>query len=359
MKLHPQYVRQIHAATTQADLHPVVQNAIELEHATIPPYLCGYFTLKHGHNDEVSEIIRSVVIQEMLHLTIAANLMLALGGQPSINNPKFVPDYPHSLPMGIGDDFPVHLRKCSIEQVKDTFMKIEEPEDPIDIPIGAGVMPAAAEIELPDFDTIGAFYHFLIKKIEELGDAIEWHSEQQVIASKWFPNPKQMFLINSVETAVAAINVIIDQGEGTSTDPLDASDEPAHFYRFEQIVKGRKLTKLPGSNPPKYEFGGDPIELDSHQVWDMDDDPKIANYKPGSYSHRMATQFSYSYTKLLNSLHRAFNGEPAQLDHAMGVMYELRLVAFQTLQVEAEWADSSNQSKKQTGLSFEHQPLND
>lgn len=90
----------------------------------------------------------------------------------------------------------------------------------------------------------------------------------------------------------------------------------------------------------------------------MDDDPRIDKYRPGSQSRRMAEQFSYSYTRLLNSLHQAFNGTPASLDHAMGLMYELRLLAHQVLSTPAVWADPTKTTVAQTGLSFEYVPIN-
>lgn len=360
MKIQRQYVERVQSAGSVAELLPLVQNAIELEHATIPLYLSSYFTLKPGTNTEVARIIRSVVIQEMLHFSITANLLIALGGSPAINTRSFVPDYPGGLPMGIGDGLQLHLRKCSINQVRDVFMAIEEPEHPIDIPVPPeGRMLLAAAIQ-PEFETIGAFYQYLAKKIEELGSQITWDTDNQVVATQWFPDPNDMFEINSVDSAVRAINVIVNQGEGTSTDPfsIDADCAPAHYYRFEEIVKGRKLIHKPGATPP-YEFGGDPVVLDTANVWDMDDDPKIAKYREGSRSRRVATQFSYSYTRLLNSLHSAFNGDPAQIDHAMGVMYELRVLAQQALSTPAEWTDRHRTETRQTGLSFQYQTLND
>jgi hypothetical protein len=350
MKISSEFVASVRAATSAADLMPLLQAAIELEHATIPPYLCGYFTLKPGMNGDVADIIRSVVIEEMLHLTITGNLMLALGGKPVLNKPGFVPDYPGKLPMGIGDHLQVRLRKCSVDQVRDVYMKIEEPEQPIDIPVLAAA--------LPEFDTIGAFYQVLSQKIEDLGQSIfVGDSGLQVVAGRWFPDPDKMFAITSVATALKGISLIIDQGEGTTTSPFDGRGEPAHYYRFQEIVVGRRLVELPGATPP-FAFGGDPVVVDPAGVWDMDDDPRIDKYRPGSLSRRMAEQFSYSYTLLLNSLHQAFNGTPASLDHAIGLMYELRLLARQVLSTPAEWTDPASTSVAQTGLSFEYVPMN-
>jgi len=353
IRIAARYIDDVRNATSGQDLTPLLQAAIELEHATIPPYLCAYFSLKDGSGTAVGEIIRSIVVQEMLHLTIASNLMISLGGEPRLNGPGFVPKYPDGLPMGIGEHLQVRLRKCSLEQVGDVFMKIEEPEDPISIRVAF-----QAERQLvPEFATIGAFYLALADKIRELGDsAFIGKPEHQVVASRWFPDPEEMFAISDVTTAVQGIQVIIDQGEGTQTSPFDDSGAPAHYYRFDQIVKGRRLIPSPGSTPP-FVYGGEPVSLDVQNIWDMDDDPKAAKYKVGSRSRQRADQFNYSYTRLLNSLHRTFNGQPEELDKAMGLMFELRLLSQQVLSTTAEWADPAVTAGKQTGLSFEYQPL--
>jgi len=353
IRIDARYIEDVHDARSGDDLAPLLQAAIELEHATIPPYLCAYFSLKNASNTAVGDIIRSIVVEEMLHLTIASNLMISLGGKPSLNRPDFVPDYPDGLPLGIGQHLRVHLRKCSLRQVREVFMKIEEPEHPIDIP----VVLEAERAPAPEFATIGAFYLALADKIQTLGDAaFIGKPAHQVVASRWFPDPEEMFAIKDVKTAVQGITVIIDQGEGTATNPFDDSGAPAHYYRFEEIVKGRRLIPRPGATPP-YVYGGDRVELEVQNVWDMDDDPKAAKYKPGSLSRHRADQFNYSYTRLLNSLHRTFNGHPEELDHAMGLMFELRLLAQQVLATPAEWTDPAATADKQTGLSFEYQAL--
>ena len=355
LKIHPRIMQDLQNATTGKDLLPLVQGAIQLEHATIPLYLCGLFTLKPGANIEVGNIIRSVVIEEMLHMTLASNLMLALDGSPAINCPQFVPDYPGGLPFDIGDNLQIHLRKCSIDQIKEVYMAIEEPEDPIDIPTEAMMAGAALE---PEFETIGVFYTYLSQKIGSLGEGIfKGNPDHQVVATQWFPVSEEMFPITNVASAQKAINVIVNQGEGARTSPFDDFGSPAHYYRFKQIVEGRELVKRPGEKPP-YAFGGDPVMLDPANVWNMDPDPKIAKYKVGSRSHRMAVQFSYSYTMLLNALHETFNGNPTMLDHAMGVMYELRLLSQQVLATPAEFAHANNSDQLMTGLSFEYQTVN-
>ena len=45
-------VERVRGAQAGTELLGVVQSAVELEHATIPPYLTAYYTLRPGRNDE-------------------------------------------------------------------------------------------------------------------------------------------------------------------------------------------------------------------------------------------------------------------------------------------------------------------
>ena len=77
---------------TVASLKRHLPTAIELEHSTIPPYLCALYSIKDGDNQESAQIIKSVVIEEMLHMILAANVLKnAIGGARRINHPRFIP----------------------------------------------------------------------------------------------------------------------------------------------------------------------------------------------------------------------------------------------------------------------------
>src|SRR5258708_31459764 len=73
-----------------------LQVAIRLEHSTIPPYLTAAWSL--SGNDEAVSLITDVAVEEMLHMTLVCNILNAIGGQPVLDDPKFVPKYPGPLP---------------------------------------------------------------------------------------------------------------------------------------------------------------------------------------------------------------------------------------------------------------------
>ena len=66
-----------------------LQNAVMLELATIPTYLSGLYSIKpeaRFQNTYVYDLISSVVVQEMQHLCLASNVLLAIGGMCRLLN---------------------------------------------------------------------------------------------------------------------------------------------------------------------------------------------------------------------------------------------------------------------------------
>ncbi|HEX9964060.1 MAG TPA: ferritin-like protein [Allosphingosinicella sp.] len=339
LQVQPQLVQAVRSAQTPEDLYDLVQGAIRLEHSTIPPYLCAYYSLKQGANVAVADIIRSIVVEEMLHMTIASNLLVAIGGSPAIDGPGFVPAYPGPLPMNVESGLVVHLAPASIEVVQDTFMRIEAPDDPIDLPmLKAG--PAS-------YDSIADFYKAVLAKLGDFGSAA-FRPERfplEVVDNNWF-SPDELFPIVDLDSARRAVDIIVVQGEGTPTSPEDEEGALAHYYRFEQIVRGKALVK-DSSVKAGWSFSGPPVVLDPAGVWPMPQDPKMSDYAPGSAEARLATRFNETYSSLLRALHVAFNGQPERFSDAMGLMYAVRLAAI----------DALSYSNGPVGLSFEYVPV--
>ena len=326
-----------------AELHEFVQRAVELEHATIPPYLTAYYTLRPGANDEIAAAVRGVAVEEMLHMTITANLLTALGGRPRVAGPGFVPDYPTVLPMNVGNSVVVGLAPYSPDLVRDVFMAIEEPEDPLHFPTASAARGAD-----PQFATIGEFYAALREKLTALGDAaFVGDPARQVVDPAWFPR-EQLFPIRDVGTAVAALGLVVEEGEGTTTSPLDREGEPAHYYRFAELVHGRRLVPDP-TVAQGYSFTGVPVPFDPAGVWPMPLNPRAAHYPTGSRSRLVADEFADAYTRLLRALQLTFDGTPSALADALGLMFELRLLAQDVLATQ-------DAAGRPTGLCFEHSP---
>jgi hypothetical protein len=292
-----------------------LQTAIELEHSTIPPYLYALYSLRPDaltaeRNLEVYELLRSVVLEEMLHMTSACNILNAIGGSPLIDDPCLVPSYPGHLPGTVKGGLVVGLRKFSRKVVKNTFMAIEEPEVPIPIP---GKKPL----------TIGAFYQKIKEQLRKLGNAIFTGDPRKQVLHPLMPNALNK--VTDVASALQAIDLIVEQGEGTTTSPF-GGDELAHYYRFAEIVHGKRIIPVADPEPgkPPFAYCGAAIPFDPAGVWPVIDDPKVSAYSQGSPERIACDQFNYTYTAVLKALHLTVNGDPQRIADAVGLMESLR-----------------------------------
>ena len=144
--------------TDLRSLQDHLQEALEIEHATIPPYLCALYSIPEGSNHEAASVIRSVVMEEMLHMILVANVMNAVGRKPVLATPGFIKPYPGPLPHS-DDSFSVELLPFS-ERALNIFLKIERPAK-------AGAPPQ------PDrFHTIGQFYEAIEEALTRLTDKL-------------------------------------------------------------------------------------------------------------------------------------------------------------------------------------------
>lgn len=341
IKLDKRHVSDVLSADSADDLYGSLQSAIELEHSTIPPYLTATLSLKPGVNDAITELIRGITGQEMLHMCIAGNILIAIGGTPSINHPGFVPAYPGPLPMHVGGEgFEVGIAAFSKSLVTNTFMVIEEPEQPL--PIRVDALAAATT----DYATIGAFYAALKAKILELGDCIfdPASVSRQVLHGKWFP-ADWLFPITDAASAVRAIDLIVLQGEGTSKEPYESAGVLAHYYRFGEIAAGRRLVP----EGTGFAYAGAAIPFDDNGVYPLKPNCRLADFEPGTQAYTRLAQFNYTYNCLLDTLHACFNGAPEKLDAAIGLMYSLRIESVALMQTPV--APGATQT---VGPSFEY-----
>jgi len=310
-------------------LREALQSAIELEHATIPPYLTALYSLKPGGSVEITDRIEEVMIEEMFHMTIAANILIAIGGSPQIAHASFLPNYPTSLPGTIANGNPVPIRSFSIDLVKDVFMEIEEPDNPL-------VFPFKAKIGMGDGistpKTIGEFYRALQDALIAMGDTIFDPATAARQVNRGIAKP-----VATAQQAKEAIDKIIEQGEGTSSSPLDTTgnvaDNFAHYYSFAEIYHGKKL--IPDAQT-QFAYAGDPIPFNEDtDVWRMADTPKTEFYRDLGLASAVeaSDEFNKAYTSLLKLLHETFNGTPSRLSAAVSVMRDLPDLAAALFQI--------------------------
>lgn len=332
-KRGPSLVVQAKAPRTLDEVRANLQLAVELEHATLPAYLQAAYSLDDSKNGVIAGMIIDIAMQEMEHFCQAANILVAIGGSPAIDDPAFVPTYPGGLPKNIGTQpgqptFIVHLRGFSLDQVKNCFMVIEEPADPIEIQDSAPRL-TASDIQ-DNYRTIGEFYEDISKALGDLGDSVFSGTAAGQVYGMFGITP-----ILSLADAQEAIARIIREGEGTPTSPEEGAadgddDRMAHYYSFYEIYKGRKIAKAPDGS---WYFTDEVVPFDPAGVQTLIDDPKQTDYSEGSVAAVQSEAFNTYYSNLLKALHQSFNGSPDKINDAIGLMFDLKVQAKSLMQL--------------------------
>ena len=312
------------------DLISYLHAAMALEHATIPTYLTAYYSIRSTTNSDAAHIIRVTAVEEMLHLTLVANVLNAVGGTPDLTRPGFVPSYPARLPDG-EDDFTVDLRPFSPEAVE-TFCKIERPGK---APSGSSrlvrtsdggrpLLVASPTVEGMRFYSIGEFYEEIIEGLEKVaaGDPVLFRGNPalQVGPEYFYSGGGVVIAVSDLDSARRALRFIAAQGEGLDSGMYDADGELAHYYRFRQLQLGRYYQVGDDADSPS----GPPLSVTWDDVYKVKVSARLADYPAGSELARVARNFNADYGAFLALLTKAFNGQPSLLLDAVWSMFRLR-----------------------------------
>lgn len=319
------------AINTLGELRQHLQWGIEVEHTQIPTYLCALYSIKEGHNNQAVEIIESVFMEEMLHITLLANILNAVGGSPRIDHPDILASYPTYLPHS-SKAFKVPLAKFSKELIE-IFMRIEKPE------------AADAVSEDDKFHTLGQFYTALGDGLEklckELGEETVFSGDpaRQITDELYYGGSGRIIPVTDLQSALKALEEIAEQGEGMDHASIWDGDrnmfhpernEVAHYFRFNEIVQGRsyKQGDTAQSGPT-----GDPVDVDWDAVYNMRPNPRSTDHPVGSEARTRLDEFNRTYSSILHLLDQCFNGRPRLLAVATGAMYELKQQAVELMQL--------------------------
>ena len=294
-------------------LQSMLQRAIELELSTLPVYLSGLWSIT-DQSSQAYSLINSVVLDEMLHLGLACNMMNSIGGTPSIlGGFETAISYPGGLPGKVRPDLTVYLAGLSREYIYNVYMQIEYPEGG-PIALTAGGPP-----------TIGAFYDQLLETFNTLNPTITGAKQ---VTTKFDSTGEELFAINSMNDVVSAITEIKDQGEGTTQSPdsptfTTAPSELAHYYKFAEIYNGKELIQVNGT----WQYAGDPVPFPS--VIDVPEVPKGGYPNPSPEVAKAMEAFNSKFAELLSFLDKAWaTGNSDMLNkQAINTMFKLPTLA--------------------------------
>jgi len=302
-------------------LMPLLHTALTLELSTIPPYLTAVLSLKPKTNRVAAELIHSVMMEEMLHMVMVGNLISSLGGMVEFNKDN-IPSYPLALEFE-GKKFrereiAVNLEPFSPEAMT-TFMQIEMPTDLITPEVQARGVP---EIEVPGI-SIGEFYELVETKLTELCDqypecnVFNGNPEHQINKNFYWGAGGTPVVITNLASAKEAINVIVEQGEGSHSSLFDGDKhnfeqplEVAHYFRFKEISYGRhyKKTDHPNEAPTGKQF-----DVDYKAVYPIRINATAEGYQNDDQMKQLNNKFNRNYSLMLRQIAEAFNGNPEVL----------------------------------------------
>jgi hypothetical protein len=223
----------------------LLAEAAQLEHMIMCQYLFAEFSLKEGTDDGLTQeqaeavdrwrkTLRGIAVEEMLHLALVANLMSAIGAAPALGRPNF-PQRSGYFPSGLQLD----LLPFG-EQALRHFLFLERPEgmERQDaegfVPIAPPREPVTDEELMPrgqEFSTVGHLYRGIADGlrglVERFGEPAVFVGSPRAQATPELFRWPQLVAVTDLSSAVAAIEEIIEQGEGARGDW-----RPAHYGRF-------------------------------------------------------------------------------------------------------------------------------
>ena len=296
-------------------IRQALQSAIELEFSTLPLYLASMFSLE-VQNYTAYNTIRSVVMEEMVHMAIAANMLSALGGTPAIQ--RIQVKYPtKGLPGGAEPDLEIGLAAYSGNQLKN-FMRIETPAFLL------------AQMGLPEeYPTISAFYYGIKTAIEKNAAAVteavkKGGTSNQVGDNIGFSTFAFDPQVDVVRMLCAGIDEIMEQGEGASMENLITSSqfetEESHYAKFAELYYGAqyqkpaKTGKITRKNEAQF-FKGLPItppEVVNTLAVPADGYAKLLAEDPNGAAATVAlAAFDNAFSTMLSTLDTVWNGPAA------------------------------------------------
>jgi hypothetical protein len=210
----------------------MLQEALKVEHSTIPLYLTTLYSIVNQTSFEAATV-KSVVMEEMLHMVNTANVLNAIGGAPSIDSPNFVPTYPLVLPL-------INLTASITWFSRETIQHYQVLESTP--PGGYNESISAAYLHIVNMLTALCSQH---------GEAVVFSGNHSLQVASSISSGQSAHEIFSLQNASTALLGVADQGGGCpvtghswpevvniSAGPLGG--EYSHAARYTEILAGRQ-----------------------------------------------------------------------------------------------------------------------
>ena len=229
----------------------LLTQASELEQGILCEYLFALYSLKRDPQDglgaeQLAQVTRwgrtlsEIAVQEMLHLTLATNLLIAVGATPHFHRPNFpirCQWYPPDVQVAL-----VPFGEAALRH----FLYLERP-DQVDLrdaelfstvcecrPLTAA--PATLMAAPQDYSTVGHLYrsiaHGFERLVERYGEAEVFIGPTRAQATSKLLGWPELVAVTDLASAKAAIATIVEQGEGADGDWREA-----HFGRLAGVLE--------------------------------------------------------------------------------------------------------------------------
>jgi hypothetical protein len=311
----------------------LLAEAAQVEHLIMCQYLYASFSLRAGPEDGLTaeqaaavarwrEVLTGIAVEEMLHLALVFNVMTAIGAAPPLSRPNF-PRRSDDLPGGVqfrllpfGTDSLTHFlyleRPEGMERLDaEGFVPVIPPREPIE--------PGEVISRAQDFGTVGHLYRGIEQGLAALsgrfGERGLFVGPRRTQATPELFRWPQLVAVHDLVSATAAINEIIEQGEGARGDW-----RPAHYGRFLGIWE--EYTKLTEADPA-FEPAFPVIPAFTRQPYDITEPQPLLT---DPLTRSIAEMFNLGYEMLLQALNRFFthtDETEAQLQTLVGAAFGL------------------------------------
>jgi hypothetical protein len=291
----------------------LLAEAAQVEHLIMCQYLYASFSLKAGPEDGLTaeqaaavgrwrDVLTGIAIEEMLHLALVFNVMTAIGAAPPLSRPNFPrssDDLPGSVQFRLlpfGTDSLTHFlyleRPEGMERVDaEGFVPAIPPREPIE--------PGELVSRAQDFGTVGHLYRGIEQGLAVLsgkfGERGLFVGPLRTQATPELFHWPQLVAVHDLASATAAINEIIEQGEGARGDW-----RPAHYGRFLGIWEEYATLR---EADPAFEPAFPVIAAFTRQPYDITE-PQPLLTDPLTWA--IAEVFNLGYEVLLQTLGRFF-----------------------------------------------------